>query len=125
MLPANGDNATRQGRPQPLVLSFDQAVREARAWFEKTTRPSEDSEDSGYTVADAVTDYLAWYRKRRKAVYEVTRRADIDILPALGGTLIAELTTKQIRQCRRVSPLGAGHVPPSPRFAGLRISRPN
>lgn len=77
------------------ILSYSQALATARDWFEEQAKPPP---TPPYTVTAVITDYLDWYSRHRKALYEVSRRAKVDILPKLGDTPVDELDTKTIRR---------------------------
>ncbi len=69
------------------VFSFKEAQEKARAWFAEQERAAgSDRVQSGpYTVADAMTDYLAWMESEGKSSARDSRiRADAMILPDLG-----------------------------------------
>jgi integrase len=76
-------------------LSYKQAQDAALAWFTAANGPGT---AGPYTVATALDDYLADYRRRGgKALRTTTISADAFIRPRLGETLVAELTAKAIR----------------------------
>src|SRR5262249_30700447 len=50
-----------------------------------------------YTVLEAIADYLTWYGTHRKALAPTEAAAQAHILPALGSTEVAKLTTKRLR----------------------------
>lgn len=77
------------------VLSSSQALTKARGWCDQQGRPPP---VPPYTVGEAIADSLAWYARHRKALYEVTRRAEMDILAKLGGIPVDELAAKTIRR---------------------------
>ena len=77
------------------VLDYSQALAAARRWCEEENRPVS---SAPYTVADAMRDYLGWYSRHRKSLYQVTRRAEVHILPALGKIAVSGLDTKTIRR---------------------------
>jgi integrase len=83
------------------VLDYAQAQAAARTWW-RTERRREDGHDtrSGpFTVADALADYFTAYERRGgKALYHAQRAAETHILPALGTSPVAKLTTKKIEQ---------------------------
>ncbi len=82
------------------VLSFRQAQEKAHAWFAAQARVDAgiEPEPSGpYRVADAVADYLDWYRQRRKSLDRTHAIINAHVLPALGLIDVARLTTRQIR----------------------------
>lgn len=80
------------------VLSFPQAQANARDWFQRKTRElSGDPMPTGpYTVRDAMTDYLDWYEKHRKAADRATYAANAFILPHLGDIAASRLTKRRI-----------------------------
>ena len=85
------------------VFSFKEAPEKARAWFAEQERAAgSDRVQSGpYTVADAMTDYLAWMESEGKSSARDSRiRADAMILPDLGDVEVSKLTASQIRQWR-------------------------
>jgi integrase len=71
------------------VLSWGQAQARARDW--RLPTPA-----GPYRVADAVRDYLDWYRSERKAVAETEAAVAAHILPDLGSIPVVGLTTEQI-----------------------------
>jgi integrase len=84
------------------VLSFSQALRSAISWCdsqqERDGREDQPQKPSGpYTVAQAMDDYLEWYRAHRKAASDAAQKIKA-ILPALGGEEVERLTARQIRQ---------------------------
>jgi integrase len=82
------------------VLSYAQAQEAARKWFTQQARIADGLEatPSGpYTVGQAITDYLAWYRAHRKAIGLIEGKAKAHILPLLGEVQVARLTAKQIK----------------------------
>lgn len=72
------------------VLSYKQAHRKA---FELSDRKAE---DSNITVAEAVEDYLTWFRAHRKSVRETEAAINAYILPTLGHRPIAKLRTAEL-----------------------------
>ncbi len=85
------------------VFSFKEAQEKARAWFaEQEKAAGSDRVQSGpYTVADAMSDYLAWMESEGKRSARDSRyRADAMILPDLGDVEVSKLTASQIRQWR-------------------------
>jgi integrase len=82
-----------------LALSYAQAQELARAWFPKADRgDAEDEEPIGpYTVAAALDDYLADYRRRGgKAPRNTEIVVEAFIRPRLGDKPITELTATLI-----------------------------
>ena len=84
------------------ALSFRQAQERARGWFEKKAREfaGETVQMEPYAVADAMRDYLAWYKAHRKASGHSSTRTSVatHILPTFGTLPIAKLTTAKIRK---------------------------
>ena len=78
------------------VLSYQQAVTKVRELREK--RAKDGAGIAGpFTVAQAMTDYLAWMDEERKSGYDSRKRSDAHIIPALGKIEVANLKTKQIK----------------------------
>ncbi len=83
------------------VLNYAQAQEKARAWFTEQARIAEGLEavPSGpYTVAQALSEYLAWYRVHRKAAKLIEGKADTYILSVLGSCEVRKLTPVRIRK---------------------------
>jgi integrase len=83
------------------VLSFTQAQAKARAWFEEQDRveAGEDVPSGPYSVAQALDNYLDWYRKKGaspKALGTTNSIAEHYIRPVLGAIEVARLKTKDI-----------------------------
>ena len=81
------------------TLSFDQAQEKARHWFAAYGQllDGEHRHRGRYTVRLAGADYLADYRVRGRAITEISRIVDCDIVPTLGEIEIGKLTTRRIR----------------------------
>ena len=77
------------------VLDYSQALVGARQRIEDEFQGVV---SSSFTVRDAIQEYLGWFAKHRKALYQVTRRAEVHILPALGDIPVSELTASQIKK---------------------------
>jgi integrase len=80
------------------VLTFGQAQECAKAH-----RPPERQSKGPYTVADALRDYIEYLEgdgRSPHAVRDARSRAAVHILPALGTTKIAGLTTDRLRRWR-------------------------
>lgn len=81
------------------ILDYGQAQKTAREWWGAEMRREEGHNTlvGPYTVSDATKEYLkAFERRGGKSVYATTRAAETHILPSLGSTLVAKLTTKKI-----------------------------
>ena len=94
------------------VLNFSQAQAKARDWFEQRTREAVEAVEAAarlelgepdpaappYTVSDAITDYLAEYRRKGgKSLAEMQTRIDAFISPSLGTVEVERLTTQRIK----------------------------
>jgi integrase len=81
------------------VLTFTDAQRAAARWHDKRLRADLGISDPGrpYTVADACSDYLAWYREHRRAFSATKSALEVHILPELGRLDASKLTSKRIR----------------------------
>jgi hypothetical protein len=85
------------------VLAFKDAQERARTWFEEQERlaAGEDAPTGPYTVADAMTDYLASMESEgKKSARDSRIRAEAMIVPKLGKIEVSKLTTSTIRQWR-------------------------
>ena len=85
------------------VLSRPQAQRAAHDWFIRRQREEEGLHpdmNRKWTVADAVTEYLEWYKVHRKSYSDTKQYAEAHILPTLGGVEISKLRTEQIEKWR-------------------------
>jgi len=82
------------------ILSFAEAQEKARQWFveaeQEAIGPSK-RRSARYTVADACTDYLDWYKKNRKAFDDAARIVQRSIVPALGHYQLTALKSETIR----------------------------
>jgi integrase len=77
-----------------LVLDFTQAQNLAR----ERCRTAAHGENVGpYTVAPCIADYIQLLHHQGKDTYEVEKRANAFILPALGDIECAKLTSKTLR----------------------------
>lgn len=98
------------------VFDFFQAQERARQLVYELDNRSAESTKAAYTVADAMRDYLDWYRQNKKA-YTATRHvSDIHILPKLGAVEVARLTAEQIRNWHQ----GIARAYPRARSSKLR-----
>src|SRR6516225_1892159 len=79
-----------------LALSYAQAQTKARDWFSTITKPATPA--GPYTVRDAITDYLDWFRATgRKSVKETEASVKAFMLPQLGDDDILSLTPTRLR----------------------------
>ena len=80
-----------------LAISYAQAQAKARDWFATVVRPTNPS--GPYTVRDAITDYLDWFRATgRKSIKETKASINAFILPPLGSTEVSSLTPARLRK---------------------------
>lgn len=82
------------------VLDYSRALELARAWFAEKARELEGiapKPTGPYTVADAMRDYLADYRRRGRGLRTVESAINAHINPALGPIHVAKLTTARLR----------------------------
>jgi integrase len=82
------------------ILDFTAAQEKARAWFAEQARTAAglDPKPAGpYTVADAMRDYIADYKRRGHGLRTVESANTAHILPALSSIEVAKLTTARIR----------------------------
>jgi len=82
------------------VYSFGQAQERARAWFQRKARETAGNfvpHDGPYTIADALADYRADYRRRGgKAIDRLEWSAAAWIVPELGAVPLDRLTKARI-----------------------------
>jgi integrase len=77
------------------ILNFTDAQNLAR---ERCKSAAHEEAGAGpYTVRDAVADYVQYLVHQGKKTYEAEKRANAFILPALGDTECAKLTSKELR----------------------------
>lgn len=79
------------------VLTYFQAQDKAGRFADDDIKKEVGAPDKVYTVAEAVEDYLRWYKNNRKAYKEVVYRFNAHILPYFSKYLVSELKTRQIR----------------------------
>jgi len=85
------------------VLDWARAQREAHGWFVRRQREEEGlhpDTNRKWTVADAVNEYLEWYKIHRKSYMDTKQYAEAHISPALGHIEITKLRTAQIEKWR-------------------------
>lgn len=86
------------------VLSFTQALERARGWFKGKAQAialgltSDDAKAlEDYTVADALDDYLDWYKSHRKGYLQTKAAIETHIRLELGQERLQGLTSNKIR----------------------------
>ena len=80
-----------------LAISYAQAQAKARDWFGAVVRPTNPT--GSYTVRDAITDYLDWFRATgRKSIKETRASINAFILPPLGSAEVSSLTPARLRK---------------------------
>ena len=77
------------------VLSYAQAHR---LTLDRANATVKRDAGQSYTVADAMADYLAWFKAHRKAYRQTELAIEAHINPALGNKRVAELETTEIRK---------------------------
>jgi len=83
------------------ALSYSHAQAKARAWFVEQTRIAaglEPQPAGPYTVADAMRDYLAWFKDHRKSIRQTSEAAERCIVPSLGEHEVAKLTPQVVKR---------------------------
>ncbi len=92
-----GDTDDHHPADGEIVLSFTQA-RHAAETFHQAAQAVEtpSARRTGYTVTDAVTDYLDWFKLNRKSHESTEQICKRHILDQLGSTPVNSLTTPQI-----------------------------
>jgi integrase len=75
------------------VLTYRQASAKAIQDAERGPAPS-------YTVADAIDDYVAWFKDHRKSVDATEATIDAHIRPAFEGRTVASLTAEDLKAWR-------------------------
>lgn len=80
------------------LMEFDQAVKDARAWFMQ----KEQGFEAGYTVAMAVDDYEAHLKveKSPRSAKEARQRLDKHLVPVIGKVELAKLNAAQFKRFR-------------------------
>ena len=80
------------------ILSFAQAQEAGRKWFSDLARRDDGEISSeGYTVANAMADYVTAYKRRGgKALYRMQSNINAHINPTLGDKLLTKLTRRQM-----------------------------
>jgi integrase len=80
-----------------LAISYIDAQRRARDWFDAVSQPA--AATGPYTVADAVRDYLDWFSiSGKKSHKETEASVKAFILPQLGGEQVKALSAARLRQ---------------------------
>jgi hypothetical protein len=80
-----------------LAIGYAQAQGKARDWFAVVTKPG--NSIGPYSVREAVTDYLDWFRATgRKSVKETEASVHAFILPQLGDDDVLSVTSARLRK---------------------------
>ncbi|MBL0318567.1 MAG: site-specific integrase [Alphaproteobacteria bacterium] len=85
------------------ILSFSQAQEKSREWFNKQSRIDagiDNSYGKKYTVANALDDYLAWFKHERKSYSYTAGTIETQIKPELGNIELTKITPKAITTWR-------------------------
>ena len=85
------------------VLSYTQARHKAASYEDVLETFDRPQHPALFTVANAIEDYLEWYKANKKAYERTKGICNAHILPNLGNIPVARLTTPQINH------LGAGY----------------
>jgi len=81
-----------------LAISYVDAQRRARDWFEAVSQPTAPT-TGPYTVTDAARDYLDWFSTSgRKSLKETEASVKAFILPRLGAEEVKGLSATRLRQ---------------------------
>ena len=80
------------------VLSYTQARKKATVYEDILVTFKQPRHPALFTVANAIEDYLEWYRANKKAYERTKGICSAHILPKLGNTPVASLTTPQINK---------------------------
>ena len=93
------DDGPADGR---VILDYRQAVKSLERFedLEPAQTPARQPSVTVYTVEQAATDYLEWYRLERKAAKQTEQVINAWIIPSLGNVPIDNLTTPRIRRFR-------------------------
>jgi integrase len=78
------------------VLTYFQAVDKARAVIGQARDKAKGERSGPFTVADAVDEYLTWFRLHRKSAKATETTLKAHVVPEFGRTLVADLTTREI-----------------------------
>lgn len=94
-----GDADDLQPADGQAVLTYTQARKRAED-FEgiKTAEEAPERIKGAYTIADAIADYLEWYKLNRKAYERTELICKAHILPKLGAVKLNNLQTRQINK---------------------------
>ncbi len=94
-----GDTDDNRAADGVVTLSFTQA-RHAAEEFNQAAQEMQSPiiRKSGYTVADAITDYLDWFKLNRKSYDHTEKLCNRHIVSKLGNTLVSHLTTPGIER---------------------------
>jgi len=113
-----GDTDDNHPADGEVVLSFTQA-RHAAEKFNQAAQETEAPiiKKGGYTVADAVADYLDWFKLNRKSYDHTQKLCNRHIVSKLGNTLVNDLTTPGIERWVRT----IAKNPPSTRLRKSRL----
>jgi integrase len=80
-----------------LAISYGDAQRRAREWFEAVMQPV--TPTGPYAVANAVADYLEWFKATgRKSIKETEASVKAFMLPQLGADEVRSFTAARLRQ---------------------------
>jgi hypothetical protein len=80
------------------TLNFSQALVKAQKWCRGYALADTGTNRVGhYTVADAIHDYMDWFRAHRKSSVQTQSVINAHILPEFGNVLVSKLKPTRIR----------------------------
>jgi len=98
LLKSLGDDQTKVPEFKNQPMDFDQATKAAAAWFAELDTNTREGATIGYTLQDAINDYVEYVRvnKGDKAANLVPGRLTNHLSQKLKAKPITELTTREI-----------------------------
>ena len=79
------------------VLDYAQAQRKAIGQADSAARIEATGASPDYTVGDALTEYMDWYKAHRKGLEQTEAVVAAHLLPAFKARRVADLTAKELR----------------------------
>jgi ribosome-associated translation inhibitor RaiA len=79
------------------VLDYFQAQAKARDYADNKAKAGRGITGKGFTVGEAISNYVEWFKTHRKSFSRTQHVAKIHILPKFDKVLVSNLTTKAIR----------------------------
>jgi len=82
-----------------VVLDFSQALAKAQKWCRDYAHAETGTKQVGpYKVADAIRDYMDWFRSHRKSSDQTQSVINAHILPEFGNVTVSKLNPLRIRK---------------------------